>query len=58
MASIPECYIAVAPDVWRGSFMCACSGTVLPLSLTEEIQTQEGVSVVENVNAKGLKGIL
>ena len=34
--------------------MSACSGTVLPLSFTEEIQTLEGVFVTENGNAKGL----
>ena len=25
-ASMPECYTAVAPDFWPGSFMSACSG--------------------------------
>ena len=34
--------------------MSACSGTVLPLSFTEEIRTLEGVSVAENANVKGL----
>ena len=34
--------------------MSACTGTVLPLSFTEEIQTLEGVSVAENVNVKRL----
>ena len=54
-ASMPVCYIAAALDVWPGSFMSACSGTVLPLSFTEEIQTLEGVSIAENVNVKGLR---
>ena len=35
--------------------MSACSGTVLPLSFTEEIQTLEGICVAENADAKGLK---
>ena len=35
--------------------MTACSGTVLPLSFTEEIQTLEGVSVAKNANVKGLQ---
>ena len=53
-----ECYTAAALDVWRGSFMSACSGTVLPLSFTEEIQTLEGVSAAENANyAKGLSDV-
>ena len=52
---MPECYTAAAPAVWPGSFMSACCGTVLPLSFTEEIQTLEGVSIAENVNAKVLK---
>ena len=52
---MPECYTVAAPDVWPGSFMSACSGTVLPLSFTEEIQTPEGVSVAENENVKGLR---
>ena len=51
---MPECYTAAALDVWPGSFMSACSGTVLPLSFTEEIQTLEGVSVAENADAKEL----
>ena len=51
-ASMPECYTA-APDVWPGSFMSACSGTVLPLSFPEEIQTLERISIAENANAKG-----
>ena len=35
--SMPECYIAMALDVWSGSFMSACSGTDPFLSFTEEI---------------------
>ena len=53
--SMPECHTAAALDVWPGSFMCACSGTVLPLLFTEEIRTLDGVSVAENVNARGIK---
>ena len=37
--------------------MSACSGTVLPLSFTEEIQTLEGVSAAENANVKGLSDV-
>ena len=53
-ASMPECYTAAAPDVWPGSFVSACFGTVHPLSFTEGIQTLEGVSIAEDANAKGL----
>ena len=52
---MPECYTAAAPGVWPGSSVSACSGTVLPLSFTEEIRTPERVSVAENANVKGLK---
>ena len=52
---MPECYTSAAPDVWPGSFMSACSGTVLPLSFTEEVRTLEGVSVAQNANTKRLK---
>ena len=52
---MPECYKAAAPDVWSGSFISACSGTCLPLSFTEEIETLEGVSLAENV--KGLSNV-
>ena len=50
--SMPECYTAAAPDLWPGSVMSACPGTVLPLSFTEDIQTPEGVSFAENAIVK------
>ena len=56
-ASMPECCTTAAPDVWPGSFMSACSGTVHPLIHRRNPNTRgsfhSGGRKCERVNSRG-----